>query len=686
MATHTTKQMRNIALVGHGGSGKTSLAEAILKAAGAIGAVGLVESGNTVSDFTDEEKHRGHSLFNTVLACEHQSTHINLIDTPGGSDFAMGALAALPAVETAAIVINASTGIESVTRRMMDRAGDLNLCRMILVNKIDAENIDLPGLVDQIQESFGRQCLPINAPSADGQSIVDCFFNTEGQSAVGDVADLHTAIVEQVVEVDDELMETYLEQGEVNAEQLHEPFEKALREGHLIPICFTSARRHDDHESSLGIDELLDMFIKLLPDPTEGNPLSFVRGEGESAESFAAEPDAAKPALAHVFKVVNDRFGKLSVFRVHQGTISKDTQLHVGDAKKPLKISHLYRVHGGEHIEVDSAVAGDICAVIKVDDVHFNSVLHESPNGTGVHCTALTFPKPMFGLAVTAKSRGDEGKIGDALSKLDEEDPMLSVTRDSSTNQTILNGTGDMHLRVILERLKSKYNVEVETEPPKIAYRETVSTKAEGHPRHKKQTGGAGQFGEVYLRIEPRGRGDGFEFSNDIFGGSIPNQFVPAVEKGVRQAMTQGAIAGYPLQDIQVSVYDGKHHPVDSKEVAFVAAGKRAFLDAVSKAKPVLLEPIVDIEVTVPNAHMGDITGDLSGKRGRIQGTDMLPGDMAVIKAQVPLAEVTNYQNQLKSATGGQGSFTMELSHYDPVPGNVQQQIAAAYKPKVEED
>jgi elongation factor G len=295
-------------------------------------------------------------------------------------------------------------------------------------------------------------------------------------------------------------------------------------------------------------------------------------------------------------------------------------------------------------------------------------------------------PKPMFGLAVTARSRGDEGKISDALQRLDEEDPTFAVTRDSSTKEMIINGMGDMHLRVILERLKSKYQVEVDTKPPKIAYRETITAKAEGHHRHKKQTGGAGQFGEVYLRVEPLERGAGFEFSNDIFGGSIPNQYLPAVEKGVRQVLELGAIAGYPVQDVKVSVYDGKHHPVDSKEVAFVAAGKRAFMDAFSKAKPTLLEPVVDIEVSVPNQYLGDITGDLSGKRGRIQGTDMLAGDVSVIKAQVPLAEVSNYQNQLKSVTGGQGSFTMELSHFEQVPGNVQQQIVAAYKPKAEED
>ncbi len=684
MPTYTTKDIRNIAIVGHGGSGKTSLIEAILKETGAIGNIGLVEKANTVSDFTDEEQDHGHSLFNTVLHCDYNGKHINLIDTPGASDFAIQSLAALWAAETAAVVINASAGIESVTRRMMDRAKEQGLCRMIIVNKMDAENIDLATLTDQIKESFGRECLPINLPSSDGTAVVDCFFNTEGDSAIS-VEEAHTAIVEQVVEVDDELMEDYLEQGQVDPQRLHGAFEKALRDGHLVPICFTSARNHDNHETLIGIRELLDVFVKLLPNPTEGNPHTFTRG-GEDAEQFDADPDADKEVLAHVFKVVNDRFGKMSVFRVHQGTISKDTQLYVDGQRKPIKVNHLYQVHGGEHTEIDSVVPGDICAIIKVDEVKFASVLHESANGNSIKMKDAAFPKPMFGLAVTAKSRGDEGKISDALQRLDEEDPTFAITRDSTTREMVINGMGDMHLRVILERLKSKYQVEVDTKPPKIAYRETILNKAEGHHRHKKQSGGSGQFGEVYLRIEPLQRGAGFEFSNDTFGGSIPAQFLPAVEKGVRQVLESGVIAGYPVQDVKLSVYDGKHHPVDSKEVAFVTAGKRAFMDAFAKAKPVLLEPIVDIEVSVPNQYLGDITGDLSGKRGRIQGTDMLAGDVSAIKALVPLAEVSNYQNQLKSVTGGQGSFTMELSHYEPVPSNVQQQIAAAYKPKAEED
>ena len=684
MPTHETADIRNIVLLGHAGAGKTSLLEAILHHAGVIGHVGLVENGDTVCDFTDEEKQRGHSLFNAVVHCEHGGKHINLIDTPGSPDFIGQTLTVMDAVETAAIVINASTGIEPTTRRMMERAAQRKQCRMIIINRIDADNVDLPRLLDEIHESFGRQCLPINLPVDGGKRVVDCFENDQGDSDLGTVAEAHTKIVDQVVEVDDKLMETYLEEGQVTAAQLIKPFAEALRQGHLIPITFTAARVHTDPHSSVGVAELLAVLVKLAPSPNQANPCHFERHNGEA--DICAEPDPGKPVLAHVFKIVNDRFGKLSVFRVHQGKITRDSQLYVSDSRRPVKVSHIYQVQGSEHEEMDEAVPGDLCAVIKVDELNLNSVLRETADAGDMQLRSLPYPKPMFGLAVTARSRGDESKIGEALTRLDEEDPTFQVTREPSTNEMIINGMGDMHLRVVLERLKNKYNVEVNTKPPKIAYRETIVAKAEGRHRHKKQTGGAGQFGEVYLRVEPLERDAGFEFSNDIFGGSIPNQFIPAVEKGVRQIIAEGCVAGYPMQDIKVSVYDGKHHPVDSKEVAFVTAARRAFQDAVTKARPVLLEPIVDVEITIPSQNMGDITGDLSGKRGRVQGTDLLAGGLSVVKAQVPLAEMTNYQSQLKSVTGGQGSFAIEFSHYDQVSPNVQQQIVAQYKPKKEDD
>ncbi|MAE59925.1 MAG: elongation factor G [Planctomycetaceae bacterium] len=677
MPKYTTEDIRNIALAGHGRSGKTSLAEALLHKAGVIGHIGEVEKGNTVCDFEDEEKAHGHSLVSAICHLDHQGKHVNLIDTPGYPDFLGQALSALPAVETVAVVVSAQAGIEMITRRMMERAEQRQLCRMIIVNKIDAENVDVESLVEQLRESFGSTCLPINLPTGGGTGVVDVFSKAEGEADFGDVESAHTAILDQVVEVDEEIAMAYLEGEELTAEQIHSVFERALREGHLVPICFTSAK------NDVGVAELLDLFAKLMPNPSEGNPRPFLKGEQE----VHAELDGSKPVIAHVFKVATDSFvGKLGAFRIHQGTIAKDTTLHVNGDRRGFKVSHLFNLQGKDHAEVDAGIPGDICALAKVEEIEQNAVLTGSADDADVRFASAGYPMPMDGFAITAKSRGDEQKISNALQRLTAEDPCFLVDRDDSTGETVIRGLGELHLRVMLEKMKNRFNCEVETSPPKIAYRETIGAKAEGHHRHKKQSGGAGQFGEVYLRVEPRARGEGFEFADEIFGGAIPQQFLPAVEKGVRQVLTEGAIAGYPLHDVRVSVYDGKFHAVDSKEVAFVTAGKRAFIDAVQKAKPVLLEPIVNVEVVVPEANMGDINSDLSGKRGRIMGADTLPGGMMSIQAQAPLAELANYQSQLKSVTGGQGSFNMEFSHYDPVPPNVQQQITKAYKPKVEED
>jgi len=692
-ATYTTTDIRNIALVGHAGAGKTTLAEALLYRAGVIGKMGAVEKGDTVCDFTDEEKEHGHSLISAVAHIDHNGKHINLIDTPGMPDFMGQALASLPAVETVAVVINAAAGIESVTRRMMQWAEERRLCRMIVINRIDAENTDLPALLRSIQETFGRQCLPLNLPVRGGEAVVDCFFNHEdGETDLGSVADAHTAIIDQVVEVDEELALKYLEGEQVSKQELHDAFETALREGHVIPICFTAGAPHNAAEGSepVGVAELLDVLVKLAPNPTEGNPRPFVRGSDMTHE-IHAEPDPAKHVLAHVFNVRIDPFvGKLATFRVHQGTVTNSSQLYVDDhgsiSKKPIRVGHLFKLQGKQHVEVEQAVPGDLAAIAKVEEVHFDAVLHDSHDEDGIHLRPLAMPEPMSGLAIAPKKRGDEQKIADALSKLVEEDPSFKVTREQATAETVIHGLGDLHLRVILEKLRRQYHVEVDTKPPRIAYKETITASAEGRHRHKKQTGGAGQFGEVYLKIEPLDRGAGFEFVDQTFGGSVPKQFMPAIEKGVRQVMDEGAIAGYPMQDIRLSVTDGKHHPVDSKEVAFVTAGKRAFLDAVHKAKPVLLEPMVRIEVAVPSGFLGDITGDLSGKRGRILGTDMLAGDQSLVTAVVPLAEVSNYQSQLKSVTGGAGSYTMELAGYEPVPPHVQEQIVAQYQPRQEED
>jgi len=680
MVSYTTESIRNIALVGHGAAGKTTLVESILHHAGRLATPGAVEKSNTVCDFDPQEKSHQHSLDAALVNLDYQDSHINLIDTPGFPDFLGQAIAVLPAVETVAVVINAQTGIEAVTQRMMERAAERQQCRMIIVNKIDIENSDLPGLLEQIQDTFGRECLPINLPTNNSASVVDCFFNPAGDSDFSSVAAAHSALIDQVVEVDEDLMTLYLEQGEdLQAEQLHEPFEKALREGHLIPVCFVSAR------TGAGIKELLDVFVRLLPSPLEGNPEPFLKGEGSSVEELHALPDPQQHVVAHVFKVLIDPFiGKLGIFRIHQGTLTKDSQLFIGDGRKPFKVGHLFQIHGKEHPEVAIGIPGDLCAVAKVDDIHRDVVLHDSHDEDHIHLRPLRFPAPLFGLAIRAATRGDEQKLSDTVHKLLEEDPCLTLEHNTHTKETVLRGLSDLHLRITLEKMQQRYNLQVETKPPKIAYKETIGQNAEGHHRHKKQTGGAGQFGEVFMRIEPLPRDAGFEFVSEVVGGAIPTSFLPAVEKGVREALQEGAIAGYPMQDVRAIAYDGKYHPVDSKEIAFITAGREAFLDAVSKARPIILEPIANLEVRAPGDCVGAITGDLSSRRGRIAGTDAGPRGMSIIKAQVPLAELEGYESQLKSVTGGHGSYSIELSHYDPAPGDVQQKLQSAYQKQQE--
>jgi len=681
--SYTTQDIRNVALAGHPAAGKTTLFEALLHAGGAIQTAGTVERGSTVSDFDPIERERGHSLDVGIASTDHGGIHVNLIDTPGYPDFRGPALSALAAVETVVIVIDADTGIEYGTRRMMEYAKARNLCRVLVVNKIDHADANSARVLDELRETFGPECLPLNLPTDGGKAVIDCFGSTEGMSDLGAVADWHQKIIDQVVEINETVMEHYLDLGEggLSGQELHDAFEQCLREGHLVPVLFCSAR------GGVGITELLDTAENLFPNPAEANPPPFQKLNGHGLEHIEAAPDPSRHVIADVFKIVNDPFvGKLGIFRVYQGTVKKDTQLFVDDSKKPFKVGHLFKLKGKDHIEIDQAVPGDIAAVAKVDELHFDAVLHDSHDEDEIHLEPLDFPKPMFGLAVEAAHKGQEQKLSTALHKLAEEDPCFTVEHEAETNETVIRGLSDLHLRVNLDRLKDKHGVEVKSRPPRIAYRETVSSKAEGHHRHKKQTGGAGQFGEVFLRIEPLPRGAGFEFVDEVKGGTIPGQFMPAVEKGVRQVLHHGAVAGYPMQDVRVIVYDGKHHSVDSKEVAFVAAGKKAFLDAISKARPQVLEPIVDLEVNAPEQHMGDISGGLASKRARINGTDSARGNEIIVRAQVPLSELEGYAAELKSVTAGRGRYSLDFSHYEPVPPQVQQKLVEAYKPKPEED
>jgi elongation factor G len=682
MNNDRTDAIRNLALIGPAGAGKTTLAEALLHAAGAIKQRGSVARGDTVCDYDPREISMTHSLDTAICHCDWQGTRINIIDTPGFTDFLPRTVAVLPAVECAALVLSASGGFETGARRLMKAAGEAQLGRLIIVNKMDTEPGKLGALLADIQDAFGARCLPVNLPSEHGTKVVDCFFRDGGgHSDFSSVAEAHTKLLDQVVEVDEALMEAYLESGQnLDPEQLHDAFETALRERHLIPVIFVSA------ETGAGVEALLDYIVKLLPSPREANPPPFTRGEGDEAEPVVVSAEPGDHVVAHVFKVIVDPYvGRTAVLRVHQGTISNGAQLFVGESRKPVKLNHLYQLQGKQSREVSEAVPGDIVAVTRIDSLSFNDVLHDSHDEDHFHVRLPEAAPPMMGVAIKPAQRGNEQKLSDALQKLCAEDAALRVEHRAGTNETVVLCSGELHLRLVLEAMKDRFNVEVDTHAPTIPYRETVTRPAEGHHRHKKQTGGAGQFGEVYLRVAPLPRGSGFEFASEVVGGSIPNQFIPAVEKGVRQALESGAIAGFPLQDLRVAVYDGKTHPVDSKEVAFISAGRRAFIEAIKAAAPIVLEPIVHLQVTVPMDTLGTVTGHLSSRRGRMLGSTSLSGQRIQIDAEAPLAELQDYANQLKAMTGGSGAWSMQLDRYEPVPPKLQQELMSAAR-REEED
>ncbi len=677
------ENLRTLALVGHGSCGKTSLIEAMLYRSGMIPELGAVERGNTMCDNDPLEKQVGHSI---RLAVAHVDTampnltpvRIHVLDTPGYSDYLGQDLSALDAVKSVAAVVDATKGVELLTRRMMQVAADRRLCRMIVVNKFDDPNADLEGLLEQMREIWGPGVLPINLPTKNHTHVIDCFEREEGESDIMSVEDVHRAFIERIVEEDDEALERYLEEGSVDPRILHPLITKALREGHIIPVCFTSAK------NLIGIRDFMKVIIRHLPSPAEANDALFVTAEGEP---YVTKPERDLPVVAQVFKIVNDPYiGKIGVFRVHQGTITKDSTLYVDDGKKPIKAAHPLLLQGKNTAETDRLCPGDIGALAKIDELNYGSVIHSDPNVSGIRMRPIDFPKPMYGLAVKPARRGDEGRMSEVLAKMQGEDPTMTVEHDPVLNETVIRGLTDMHVRSILERMKVNFKLEVETSTPSIPYRETISANAEGHARHKKQTGGAGQFGEVYLRVEPLPRGQGFEFVDQVKGGVIPYNLIPAVEKGVREVLGSGYVAGYPIQDVRVIVYDGKSHPVDSKEVAFVSAGRKAFLDALANAKPQILEPIVRVEINAPEQYMGDIAGDFASRRGQVSGTESLPGGIISITGTVPLAELDGYATRLHALTQGTGSWGMELDSYQPLPAQKQAELASKYQRQEEEE
>jgi elongation factor G len=664
--------IRNIVLVGHTGAGKTTLAEAILHRCGAITRMGSVEEATTISDYEPEARAHRISTGSTLLFATHQDREVNLIDTPGAPELVGQALAALPAAETAVIVVNAAAGVELGTRRLFHAAGEMGLARMIVVNKIDLALDSLPALLEELRETFGPELHCINLPSGGGSDVIDCFDQDAGTADFGSVADVHREMLESTIEVDDAAVERYLAGDPIDLVTLRRYFVESMNQGHVVPVLFTSAPRE------VGIDDLLHILVEEAPIPVTGRPRR-VRHAGEVVE-VPCDPD--KPLLAHVFKVATDPYlGKLGMLRILQGKLDAQTSFVCANEKRPHRAGHVLKVEGRDHPELESiAYAGDIVALAKVEDIHVDQILRTP--GAPDHYEAFRprYPLPMYSLAVMPQNRNDEVKLTAALAQLCEEDPTLSSHYDAQTHELVISGLGELHLKIAMEKLESRFRVPVAAKQPRIAYRETITAPAEGHYRHKKQTGGAGQFGEVFLRVEPLPRGAGYEFVNDVFGGAIPHQFISSVEKGIQDAMATGPLAGYQVQDVRVVVTDGKTHAVDGKDVAFRTAGKFAFRDAFEKARGVLLEPVVQLEITAPERSVGDITADLKTKRGRVVGVDLArAGGMALIHAQAPLAELSQYSGQLRGLTSGQASFVMEPSHYDYVPPAVQKKLATSH-------
>lgn len=711
MGRHAVEDVRDIALVGHRAAGKTSLADALLFEAHAVDRLGSVDDGTSVGDADDDEQKHHYSIDTHVLHAEHGGKYLHILDAPGTPDFIGAALEALMAVETAVIVVSAVNGIEVNTRRMYKEASERGLGRVIVINKCDAEKVDLAGVVDAIQQTFGKQCVPFNVPNTTGPEFkeVICVLDPPKAAPAGcpiDPNDVRSQLVDAVVEADEALMEKYLTEGAVSAEELEAGIPKAIAAGTLIPIFCTSAKQDK------GVKDLLDALSRYGLSP------SYAKRKLDSAKSKHAngkpiEPTEAAEFIGQVFKVVNDRYvGHLSFIRLLAGKLTPNHQIYDVNTGKAVRVGQLLSVQGKTHVQVTEAVAGDIIAVAKVDGLHIGDTVADRSDAPML--PAVAFPSPMFGLAIEPKNRGDEQKISAGLHKIAEEDPTIKITHDAQTHEMVIAGVSQLHLDIVQARLKNRFDVEVVTKEPKIPYHETIAAKGESDYRHKKQTGGRGQFAEVHIRIYPIPReittqeqleeqfankshfekmrsvhydpSLNFAFIDHIVGGTIPNNFIPAVEKGCKEMMERGALAGYRMQDIAVEVHFGKYHDVDSSEAAFKTAARNAFRKAVLAARPALLEPIVKMEITIPSKYTGAVLGDLPTKRAHVENQDSLPGDMTVIYARAPLAEVARYAAQLGGMTQGQGSYAMELSHYDQVPANIQQQIVAKAAVKHDDD
>jgi elongation factor G len=667
MARHTTADIRNIAFIGHGGSGKTILTEACLLAAKRIQRLGSIADKSTVCDFEDQEKEQQRSIDTAMTFLGWKGKHLHLIDTPGYPDSIGEAISGLSAADATVLAVDASGGIKVNTRQMWKLAGEAGLPRAVVVTRADAEHARWDELLDDLKAQLGPNCLPFVVPEGGGvgAALKGVEVARRGGSEAAGAA--YAALIERAVESDEELMMRYLDGEQLAPEEERTALGRAFLQGGIHPVFLVSA------DKGVGVVELLDAIAGFFPAP--GVRPAKARDEDSGAE---VEVGIDRPFTARVFKINYDPFiGKLCYLRVMSGSIEPGASVRTKRAKSAIKLGHIYSVHGKETKDVEAAVAGDIVATSKIEDLHHGDTV--TSGDLRVLFPEPAYPKPMVGVAVDPKSRADDAKIGPALHKLVEADPTIHMERSAQTHELVVTGRSTLHLDTLFARLKGRYKIEVETRLPKIPYLETITGKADGHYRHKKQTGGAGQFAEVYLRVEPKPRGEGFEFASEVVGGSISSSFLPSIEKGIRQVMQDGVICGFTFVDCRVAVYDGKEHPVDSKDIAFQTAGRNAFKDAVQKAKPALLEPIANVEITAHTDHMGALMGDLNTRRGRITTTEN-HGELVTIKAQIPEAEMQTYSNELRSITGGEGSYTMERSHYDPVPAHLASAVISKYK------
>ena len=684
MKDYTPDKTRNVALVGHGSSGKTSLAAALLFDFGATGRLTKVDKGNTVTDYEPEEIDRKISINSAVCFFEANGHKINCVDTPGYSNFLWDTKAALRAVDGAAVLVDGVSGVEVGTEKVWEMIEEDELPRLVVINKLDRENANFKRVLESVVQFFGRRAVPVQLPIGEEKNfggVIDLMrmkalvfekdeggkFKEEDVPAAlqAEASKKRDELVEMIAENDEKLMEKYLDKGELSPEEIHSGLKKAVFFRQLYPVYACSAL------ANIGAQPLADGMIDLLPSPLErGSVKATVKGQPGTIKTSVDDPLAAL-----VFKTLSDPYtGRISLIRVFSGKLSPDSVVSNATKETDEKISGLFFLQGKEQVPAGQAKCGDIVATAKLKVTTTGDTL--SAKGAEVVLPPIKFPEPSISFAIEPKSRADEDRISQASHRIMEEDPTVRFERDPDTSQLLISGGGELHVRIITDKLKKRYSVDVELKPPKISYKETIKGRADVQGRHKKQTGGRGQFGDVWIKMEPLPRGQDFVFEDKIFGGAIPRNYIPSVEKGLLEARKKGVLAGYPTVDFKVILYDGSYHEVDSSDIAFKIAASKAFKLAMKEARPTILEPVMSVEVYTPEAYMGDIMGNLNGRRGKLQGMEQ-KGNMRIIKATVPMAEMLDFEPTLTSITGGRGSFLMEFSHYEEVPSHLQQKIIA---------